>query len=400
MSNPRFKTPAGKFRGNPTRAKYNKFGLQCIVVSPTRLDRSWVFSDTPCKDDDEFMEMMHAATQMNDKRTAEQRLKAAVTDDIITDQCNYDSKEIGIECFNNNGWPEKTDLKCWWCLHGFDTRPFPCPYRMDREGVFHINGVFCGPSCAKAWARHDGRFTKYEDVAFLIDKLAKMRGFNRDGKRLFIAREAPPRQSLEIFRGAGNGLSIEQFRGLCDRGFDVTLLNPPYITHKQIIVADCERQVNAIKKGRVCHIESVKSMSMPAMEAARHRKEGFEIFAGVGVKRLKDFLTPSPSISTAAPTAVVPGLIAPATAPVPTLPAPTLVPTPPAPTIMKDPATTHKRSMPDPFEQMQKVGYVKGALPMAPPTKRGRRGGSVGSSSYAGASTGRGRGRGGSTNRS
>lgn len=292
MSNPRFKTPAGKFRGNPTRAKYNKFGLQCTVVSPTELDRSWVFSDEPCKDEFEYMEMLHRSMSINDTRSPDERLKAATTDDVFTEQVNYDSHEIGIECFSDDRWPEKTDLKCWWCLHGFDTRPFPCPYRKDRQGMYHIMGVFCGPSCAKAWARSEGRFANVEDVMFHIDTLAKMRGYCKEGQKFFVCVAAPPRQTLEMFRGAGHGLTIEQFRKLCACGFEVTLLNPPFITHKQIIVGDCDKQVKARKCGRVCHVENIKSMSLSAMEAARQRKEGLEIFAGVGTKRLKDFLGP------------------------------------------------------------------------------------------------------------
>lgn len=321
--NPRFKTPAGKFRGNPTRAKYNKFGLQCIVVSPTAIDNSWVFTDKPCADDAEYWDRLHATMGIRDTRTPEQRLEAST---LSSDMINYDSKEVGIECFSDNRWPEKTDLKCWWCLHGFETRPFPCPYRMDREGVYHVIGVFCGPSCAKAWALREGGFADgSSSVVHHIDRLAKCRGYCDKGMKFFVAPPAPPRQALSMFRGEGDGMTIEQFRDLCAKGFEVELLNPPMITHKQVLVADCSKQIKAQKSGRICHVESVNSMSLSAMEAAKARKEGLEVFAGVGTKRLRDFFAPDSTTTAAA-------------------------------------AATSKAAgagtvIPDPFEQMKKIGY-------------------------------------------
>ena len=383
--NPRFKTPAGKFRGNPTRAKYNKFGLQCTVVSPTLLDRTWTFSDTPCNDEFEYMDMLHGCMNVNDRRTPEQRLKAAISDDVITEQVNYDSKEVGIECFNDNRWPERTDLKCWWCLHGFETRPFPCPFRKDREGIYHVVGLFCGPSCAKAWANTEGGFSNIQDIMAFIDFLAKGRGYCKEGQKFFVATMAPPRQTLEIFRGMGHGLTIEQFRGLCSCGFEVNILNPPFITHKQIIVADCDRQIRAMKSGRVCHVEDVKSMALPAMEAARQRKEGLEIFAGVGTKRLKDFLDQKSASGAPKEKIAEEPLRAKITANIPKTNS-TADPTKIGVTdakgeivtdgsiktqpIIEETRMVKKRVIPDPFEQMQKRGYTVKPRPQAPPAKR------------------------------
>lgn len=137
-----------------------------------------------------------------------------------------------------------------------------------------------------------GRFARLDEVLRLIEELARSRGYSREGepRRLLRIPEAPPRQALAMFRGEGNGLTIEQFRGLCANSFDVALLDPPYITPKQILVADCEKIMKASRTGRVCHLETPHTLYISATDAAKQKREGLQIFAGVGVKkRLSDY---------------------------------------------------------------------------------------------------------------
>jgi hypothetical protein len=280
-----FKVPKGIFRGKPAKTRYNKYGLTAIVVCPTRLDLEWRFSDEPCKDDAELLDRMQ---QPSDTRTAAQRLQDSLRG------LTYESCEIGVQCFEDGRWPAKTDLKCWWCLHGFDTRPFPCPYRKSVDGKLHVMGVFCGPSCAKAWAVHDGRFLDAQRVPSLIDELARSRGFCPKNRTLIHIPEAPPRTVLKMFRGETEGLTIEQFRGLCACEFDVKVLDPPYITHKQVLVAEHRRLLDMARTGRICHVESSDSYALTALELARKRRDGVRIFAGIGARRLDEFFGTQP----------------------------------------------------------------------------------------------------------
>jgi hypothetical protein len=266
------------FKGKPPATKHTPDGLPQIVIVPTGVDDGWRFSDSPVASDNEYLDMMQWPS---DTRSAHQRL-----DDCVR---NSDSKEIGVQCFDGNGWPEKTDLRCWWCLHQFDTRPFPCPIYQRASGVLQIRGVFCGPSCAKAWAWVDGRFTNPRHVDALIDALARKRGFCPPGKKYLYIPAAPPRTALNTFCGS-DGLTIEQFRGLCAEGYDVLVLHPPYITEKQVIVAECEKMARAVRHGRVAHVDNPDDLMLSAADFARRRKTGLEIFAGVGVKRLTDYL--------------------------------------------------------------------------------------------------------------
>jgi hypothetical protein len=273
------------FRGKPPITLYNASGMPIIVVCPTELDKKWKFSDQPISDDTVYYDMMQG---FKDTRTPEQRLQDLVE---FKYHNNWDSQEIGVQCFMDGRWPEKTDLRCWWCLHQFDTRPFPCPVSLKpgEEGVFRIRGVFCGPSCAKAWASVDGNFSNVERVNSLIDILSRMRGY----EKVWPIPKAPPRTALNTFCGP-EGLTIEEFRGMGLKGFDVHILYPPFITDKQVIVAECEKMSRMARQGRICHENTPGECMMSAVEFVRRRKQGSEIFAGVGARRITDFISSKP----------------------------------------------------------------------------------------------------------
>lgn len=152
-----------------------------------------------------------------------------------------------------------------------------------------IRGVFCGPSCAKSWAMFDSRFPNPTRVSSLIDELAHKRGYRLSQKDFHYIPLAPPREALNTFCGS-KGMTIEQFRKMCAAGFDVTILRPPYITEKQVIVAECERMSRISKTGRLVHVDDVNCLMVPAAEFAKRRQEGLEIFAGIGARRLTDFI--------------------------------------------------------------------------------------------------------------
>jgi hypothetical protein len=285
----RFKTPAGQFRGKPFATEYNEYGLPFVVVCPTDLDKRWVFSDTPASGEAEMLDMMqHPA----DLREPEQRLRDALATSENGWGTNYDSCEIGVQCFDDGRWPARTDLRCWWDCHPFATRPFPCPMRKRWDGVWVVHGVFCGPSCAKAWAAQRCTARSHE-IFSLIDSLARRRGFLDPKDLMNRAAVAPPRETLQIFRGH-DGMTIEQFRGMCAAGFDCHILDPPYITHKQVLVAEYERLVQQAKTGVVHHRDTLETLATSPLELAQKKREGLTIFAGVGSKKLSDyFVAPS-----------------------------------------------------------------------------------------------------------
>ena len=185
-------------------------------------------------------------------------------------------------------WPIHSDLRCWWCLHNFDTRPFPCPISKGPHDGYRVRGVFCGPSCAKAWSVDGSSDSSRSKISVLIDELAHQRGF-RDNNRVVHIPVAPPRETLQMFVGA-DGFTIDEFRSLCAIGMDIDVLDPPFITHKQVVVAECTKLTNKIKNGQRCHKDDPESLHMSAMDLASRKQQGFQIFAGVGARRITDFI--------------------------------------------------------------------------------------------------------------
>lgn len=295
-----FRFPAGKYRGKPA-TEYDAYGLPILTVVTTPYDDARDFSKEYIPpNDEEYCAMFRRSECGLPILSGDQALKIVQKNSAT---CS-DSTEICVDCFaNTKEWPGRCNVKCWWCFHTFDTRPFPCPINSFSDEhcrtVYRVRGVFCGPSCAKAWAAT----AMYKPNMGLIDQLAYCRGFGGgpDAKKKEYIPKAPPREALADFCGEG-GLSIEQFRKLCALGMDVTILNPPFITQKQVLVGRHDNQndmANKYGKSRTMHVESFNDLAMSGEEIAkRKRAEGMEIFAGIGTRRLTDFF-PTAAVASA-----------------------------------------------------------------------------------------------------
>jgi len=104
--------------------------------------------------------------------------------------------------------PEKTDIACFWCVHGFDNQPCVIPER-EVHGVYMIYGNFCCPECALSYLLNEtiDPHVRWERIALLH------RIYDREGKgRMF---PAPSRESLKLF---GGPLTIESFRATIHKG--------------------------------------------------------------------------------------------------------------------------------------------------------------------------------------
>ena len=127
-------------------------------------------------------------------------------------------------------WPEKTDLHCWWCCHGFDTVPIglPMDYRYVRDHdqyLFKVKGNFCSIPCVYTWY-NNSKYIKNPTILSLIKFLnRKITGMN-------TLNEAPPRETLKIF---GGDLSIEEFRKKSNSGNIFKMINYPMIIIKEFI---------------------------------------------------------------------------------------------------------------------------------------------------------------------
>lgn len=154
-------------------------------------------------------------------------------------------------------WPKETSSRCWWCTLNYDWTPFPCPLRYDRISQrYKTIGMFCGPSCAKSYARHTGRFSNLGNILSFIDLIAwRFFGYTRG----VITLPAPQKELLQMYCGS-NGFSVEQYRNLIQTGKNIQILPPNWVTVKQIVQAE---QDNA-KSKKIFHSENPDNIQTTA----------------------------------------------------------------------------------------------------------------------------------------
>ena len=187
-------------------------------------------------------------------------------------------------------WPTAaTGLRCWHCTHKFDWPPFPMPRSFDKTaGRFRvIAGGFCGPSCAKAYAKYASCVFNDQNVFAMIDQIAfQYFGYKTPKGHIPVIPIAPKKEVLQKYCGP-KGLTITQFRTLCAHGRRLTLADPGFISQKQIIEAE---DITARRKdfnglGRVFHAENPDDMK-PIEDMVRVRRP---VFGGRGARPLSEF---------------------------------------------------------------------------------------------------------------
>ena len=124
-------------------------------------------------------------------------------------------------------WPERTDVCCWWCCHGFDTVPVCVPslYSLEKRR-FEVFGIFCSWNCAKAYVQSNYSSDSSEQLMWMRILAHEYFGCNVDQLRA-----APPRIFLRMF---GGHLSIEDFRQKSDT-CTTTLLKPPLVSYPIVL---------------------------------------------------------------------------------------------------------------------------------------------------------------------
>lgn len=135
-------------------------------------------------------------------------------------------------------WKEKTDVKCWWCCHNFDTVPLGMPIYYDHTiNKFSVRGIFCSFSCMLSYSRHTkGVKSKPYLINYLYKKLTGVIGIN--------FKEAPHKYVLNTF---GGHLSIDEFRDLSSESKTYQMIEyPMYMSRDYIAEVDLEsiKQVN------------------------------------------------------------------------------------------------------------------------------------------------------------
>jgi hypothetical protein len=144
--------------------------------------------------------------------------------------------KISRESDDENYWPEKTDVACWWCCHKFTSFPLGLPMRYDEhKNLFRVSGVFCSFSCIIAYKNELNISNVNHLIKFLYNKLT---GTNISNTSLTTA---PPRSFLKMF---GGKLSIEEFRSKSKEHSVYKMIKYPMILSKDYIE---EQAINNVK---------------------------------------------------------------------------------------------------------------------------------------------------------
>jgi hypothetical protein len=125
--------------------------------------------------------------------------------------CNDTNKIISLpELFSKGVWPEKTNIKCWWCTLSFETVPCFIPTKF-HNGKYTILGCFCSFNCAMSYNLYSLDQNQHERLrkcSLLHTLYYEIHGETEQVKEIL---PAPPK---EVMIGYGGKLTIEQYRGL------------------------------------------------------------------------------------------------------------------------------------------------------------------------------------------
>jgi len=150
-------------------------------------------------------------------------------------------KEFCCHKNNENSYPEKTDISCWWCCYNFNTIPVSLPYKYYNN-KFYTYGIFCSFNCACSYNFQTDDYNMYERYG-LLNLLYKK--ISKSDKLIKIKMSSP----REILRKFGGYLSIEEFRKNNLSNQKIYKVNlPPIITILPSIEEKSDNFKNTLKE--------------------------------------------------------------------------------------------------------------------------------------------------------
>ena len=145
---------------------------------------------------------------LNNKYQKEQKLE------LITQFSNFT---------NENVYPERTDIACFWCSHNFDTIPWGIPISYDND-KFKLFGVFCSPNCACSYLFESAQFKDTLWEVYSLLNLFYYKVFNKI-KKIY---PAPSKLCLQKF---GGKMTYEEFKKKNEDSESIYLIKfPPIIS--------------------------------------------------------------------------------------------------------------------------------------------------------------------------
>lgn len=126
--------------------------------------------------------------------------------ELGTQFCDEKEKVISLPSVYEKGiWPEKTNIRCWWCTLPFDSIPCFIPKKM-RVGKYHVIGCFCSFNCSMAYNLYALDQNQYEclrQCALIHTMYTEIYG---EIKEIL---PSPPKEVMAMY---GGKLSVDQYR--------------------------------------------------------------------------------------------------------------------------------------------------------------------------------------------
>lgn len=142
---------------------------------------------------------------------------------------------------NNAGWPQSTNIHCYWCCHPFQTVPYGLPVKY-LDAKFFVTGCYCSLECCLAY-NNDSKSSLDEilERKNMINMLSHAIGCSSVSSVGTVVKAAPNRLALKCF---GGHMDIEDFRTFGRTNKLVNVNMPPMVTLTQQIEEINENDIN------------------------------------------------------------------------------------------------------------------------------------------------------------
>lgn len=148
-----------------------------------------------------------------------------------------------------NKWPEKSNLLCWWCSHGFSCMPIPCVEKYNvYTKEYNLRGIFCSWECSLSFSLEN--YNSSVDLYKLY--------ISWTGNRNFNVKKAPSRFVLKAF---GGYMDIEDYRKspFVNREIFLATKNKMNYINQEILEVYTETERKKLKKLKLTRKKPLKN---------------------------------------------------------------------------------------------------------------------------------------------
>jgi hypothetical protein len=194
--------------GRPSKNKQTRKLIDEYQDDETTSDRSdGIFgNDIPCDKECNKCTKLEKAINMYKNKLDKYEQKEKINKSNKVHSIKINLFDIGK---NKKITLKKTNIKCWWDCHSFNTLPCFLP-EFYHNDTYHVLGCFCSFNCALAYNLYYMKDSKIHIRKSLALQMYREM-YNISDDKIVEIKESPSRELLQDFSG-DKGMSIETFR--------------------------------------------------------------------------------------------------------------------------------------------------------------------------------------------